>query len=319
MSHEGHGGIRGDHGAAAESASVDRRLWGSLALNSSIVVGEVAGGIASGSVALLADALHNLSDVAALGLAIAARRMGRRPASPRHTYGLKRLEVLAAALNAVVLLAVTVWIVREAVARLMDPRPVQQGLMLAVAAVALFANAAAVLLLRPHAHGDLNVRSAFLHLLQDALASLAVVLAALFAHTPIGPFLDPVASLVVALAVVHSAVGILWETLGLLVEAAPKGLDIEALGASVAEAFPQVRLHHLHVWEVGPGERVLTAHLTVPEMPLSAAQSLCGEVRAFLSARWAIGHATLEAEVNGCGGEGLLPGCAGEPGDLGAR
>lgn len=314
MSHDGHGHTPVGRAGSGDAVAVDRRLWASLALNSTIVVGEVAGGLASGSVALLADALHNLSDVAALGLALAARRMGRRPASARHTYGLKRLEVLAAALNAVVLLAVTGWIVREAVERLLDPRPVQQGLMLTVATVALVANAVAVLLLRPHAHGDLNVRSAFLHLLQDALASLAVVLAALFAHTPVGLYLDPVASLAVALAVVHSAIGILWETLGLLVEGTPRGVDLGALADSVSEAFPSVRLHHLHVWEVGPGQRVLTAHLTVPEMPVSQAEALACGVRGFLEERWGIGHATLEAEVNGCGGESLLPGCAGEPG-----
>lgn len=291
---------------------VDRRLWASVLLNSVIVAGEIVGGLLAGSVSLLADALHNLSDVAALGLALAARRLGRKPASLKHTYGLRRAEVLAAALNALVLLAVTVWIVREALVRLADPQPVNRGLMLAVATVALLANGASVLLLQRHAHHDLNVRSAFLHLLQDAVASLAVVLAALFANTAVGPYLDPVASLVVALAVVRSALGILAESLDFLVEAAPRGLDVAAMAEAVNAAFAPASLHHIHAWEVGPGERFLTAHLSVPEMPVSEAEALLCRVKGYLASEWSIGHATLEPEVSGCGGDGILPGCAGE-------
>jgi len=306
LSHEGYG-----RGApeSADGSTVDRRLWLSVLLNGGIVVGEIAGGLASGSVALLADALHNLADVAALVLAIATRRLGRRPPSARHTYGLKRLEVLAAAANAAVLLGITLFIGREAVLRLLDPQPVERSLMLAVAVVALVGNGLSVLLLRPHAHHDLNVRSAFLHLMQDALASLAVVIAALFAHTAVGPYLDPVAALAVGLAVVHSALGILGEATGMLVEGTPKGLDVEALATSVAESFPPARMHHVHVWEVGPGQRTLTAHLSLPEMSVSEAEGLLCRVKSFLAERWAVGHATLEPEVNGCGRPTVLPGC----------
>jgi len=307
-----HGRHEHSHPGDGDGASVDRRLWLSVLLNGGIVVCEIAGGMASGSVALLSDALHNLADVAALVLAIATRRIGRRPPSARHTYGLKRLEVLAAATNAVVLLGITLFIGREAVVRLLDPRPVERSLMLAVAVGALVGNGLSVLLLKPHAHHDLNVRSAFLHLLQDALASLAVVVAALFAHTAVGPYLDPVAALAVGLAVVHSALGILGEATGMLVEGTPRGLDVEALAASVAQAFPPARIHHVHVWEVGPGERTLTAHLSLPEMPVSAAEGLIGRVKEFLAERWDVGHATLEAEVSGCGRPAVLPGCNGE-------
>ncbi len=299
-----------DPDPARADGSVDRRLWASAGLNSAIVVVEVVGGLASGSVALLADALHNLSDVAALGLALGARGIGRRPPSARHTFGLKRLEVLAALLNAVVLLVVTAFVGREAVVRLLDPRPVRRDLMLGVALVALAANAVSVFLLRRHVREDLNVKSAFLHLLQDALASLAVVLAALFARTAAGPYLDPAACLAVGLAVLHSALGILAESLGMLVEAVPKGLELEALAASVAGRFPAASLHHVHAWEVGPGQRMLTAHLAVPDMGLREAEALVGEVRRLLEERWNIAHATLELEVSGCGAEDVLPCCA---------
>jgi cobalt-zinc-cadmium efflux system protein len=284
--------------------AMDRRLLWSALLNTAITAAEVAGGVLSGSLALLADAVHNLSDVVALLMALVARRLARRPPSSSHTYGLKRVEVLSALLNALVLLAITAFIAREALVRLMKPEPVRSGLMLAVALVALVANLFSVMLLRGHGREDLNVKSAFLHLLQDALASLAVVLAALFADTPVGPYLDPVASLVVGFAVLRSALSIVMESVGMLVEAVPRGLDLQELVASTDTAFGPARMHHVHVWEVGPGQRVLTAHVSVPDMSLEACEGLLRRVREFLHDRWSIEHATLEPELNGCTGAG---------------
>jgi cobalt-zinc-cadmium efflux system protein len=280
---------------------MDRRLLWSVLLNTVITAAEVVGGILSGSLALLADALHNLSDVVALGLAIAARALSRRPPSAQHTYGLKRVEVLSALVNALVLFAITGFIAREALLRLLNPQPVKSGIMLGVALVALVANLASVYLLRHHQKDDLNVKSAFLHLLQDALASLAVVLAALFSGARFGPYMDPVASLVVGFAVLHSALSIVWESLGMLVEAVPKGLDLGELVRSTESAFAPARVHHVHVWEVGPGQRVLTAHVAVPDMRVDECEALLRRMRDFFSDRWSIEHATLEPEVNGCG------------------
>ena len=286
--------------ASDPARSLDRRLWLSAALNVLITAAEAVAGILSGSLALLADSLHNLSDVAALVIAIVSRRLGRRPPSPRHTYGLKRLEVLAALGNALALFAITAFIAREALLRLLHPHPVKAGLMLAVASLAVLANLGGVWLLWDHEKNDLNVKSAFLHLFQDALASLAVVAAAFFAHTRVGPYLDPVAALVVGFAVLSSAFSIVTESLGMLVEATPKGLDVDDMVAGVNARFAPVRMHHVHVWEVGPGQRVLTAHMSVEETGLAAVESRFGEVRTFLLEHWGIGHATLEPELNGC-------------------
>lgn len=295
---------------AHDEMTLDRRLTLSVALNFAIAAAEVVGSLFAGSLALMADAVHNLSDVGALALAIVARRIGKRPPSARHTYGLRRVEVLSAFANALVLVAITGWIGWEAIRRIMDPQPVRQGVMLAVAGVALAANLAAVFLLKKHSHEDLNVKSAFLHLLQDALASLAVVVAALFAATPVGIYLDPIASLVVGFAVLYSALGILWEAFGMLVEGTPRGLDVERLVRSVEESFPPARMHHVHVWEVGPGERVLTAHVTVREVSVASVEALFCRIRGYLQERWSIGHATLEPEVNGC----AMPAECGAPG-----
>lgn len=300
MRHHGH-----DHAGGA-AGDVDRRLWASAALNLCITVAEFAGGLWAGSLALLADAGHNLTDVGALGLAILARNLGRRAPTLKHTFGLKRAEVVAALVNAGVLIAISALIAREAVERLSHPAAVHARVMLITAAVALAANLASVLLLRPHSGGDINVRSAFLHLAQDALASLAVLVAALFAGAPAGPYLDPAAAILIGLVVLRSAVSIAWESLHTLLEAAPEGVDVEQVAGEVASRFAGVVLHHVHAWEIGPGQRVLTAHMRVGQMTLPEAETVAAEIRRFLHQRWGITHATLEAEANGCGQEGLL-------------
>ena len=294
------------HHHETESGNLDRRLWASAALNLGITLVELIGGLWAGSLALLADAAHNLTDVGALGLAIFARRFGRRPPTPRHTYGLKRAEVVAALINAAALIAISALIGREAVSRLLHPAPVHGSIMLVSALVALLGNVASVLLLRTHSTEDINVRSAFLHLAQDALASLAVVVAALFARTAAGRYVDPAAAILIGIVVLRSAISIVWESLHTLLEAAPAGVDVEQVAGEVARRFTGVRLHHVHAWEVGPGQRVLTAHMKVGAATLLEAEAIAADVRSFLHQEWGITHATLEAEANGCGREELL-------------
>lgn len=295
-----------DRGSRTNGA-LDRRLWVSLALNGVITIVEVIGGLAAGSLALLSDAAHNLSDVAALGLAIGSRRLARRPPTPRHTFGLKRAEVIAALINASSLVAVTAVIAREAVSKLLNPAPVNQGVMLAVALVALVANLASVLLLRHHEDADVNVRSAFLHLAQDAAASLAVVVAALLAHTAVGRFVDPVAALLVGASVLRSALSLAWGTVRTLLEATPDEIDLPTLVLRVEGQFPPARLHHLHVWEIGPGQRLLTAHVVLgQDMDGRSIERLFDAIKVFLDAEWGVNHATLEPEVSGCGNGDLL-------------
>jgi cobalt-zinc-cadmium efflux system protein len=285
-----------------DDGALDGRLLLSLGLNIVITVAEVVGGLMAGSLALLSDAAHNLSDVAALGLAFVARRLGRRAPTLRHTYGLKRAEVIAALVNAVTLVAVSALIARSAIVRLQHPVPVERGLMLVVALIALGANVGSVLLLRRHDARDVNIRSAFLHLAQDALASLAVVVAALLSGTSVGVYLDPAAALLVVAVVLRGTLSLLWETVRTLLEAAPAGVDLDALVASVAARFPPARIHHVHLWEIAPGHRLLTAHVDLgQEMDGRGIEALFRSIKAMLHREWGVNHATLEPEVLGCG------------------
>lgn len=277
-----------------------------MGLNLLITGTEVAGGYVSGSLALLSDALHNASDVMALLITLASRGLGRRPPSPRFSYGHKRLEVMAALVNASVLVVLAAVVGHSAIGRLRQPQLLQGAPMLAVAVAACVANIAAVFLLKGHEKSDLNIRSAFLHLIQDAAASFVVVVAALLAGTRLGPYIDPVVSLLIGLAVVVSAVSLIWESLGILAEGTPEAVDLTALASSLHEAFAPARFHHLHVWSVGPGQVALTAHVKLSNGSLGEVERRLAAIRAFLVERWQIRHSTLEPEWEGCPDDAVL-------------
>lgn len=299
------GSGNGGHGHPLPGRALDLRLWLGVGLNLLVTAVEVVGGLASGSLALLSDALHNASDVAALLLALGARALGRKAPTRRFSYGYRRLEVVAALVNAAVLVSLAVLVGREAIERLGRPAALDGRTMLVVALVAFVANVAAVLLLRRHEMDDLNLRSAFLHLVQDALASLVVVGTALLAGTRIGPWLDPAASLLIGLAVVVSAGRLIWESVRILVEAAPSGLDVEELTAGLEAAFAPARFHHLHAWTIGPGQVALTAHVKLDGGSLDEVERQLAAIRRLLAERWDIHHATLEPEIEACSGKTL--------------
>ena len=287
--------------------NTDRRLIVAILLKTVVILGELFGGIFSGSLTLVSDAAHNTGDALSVVLALGARRLSRRPPTLRHTYGFKRAEVIAALANALLLLAAIVLIAREAVVRIFHPEPVNQGIMLTMGLLALFANAGSALLLRRHDKDDLNIRGTYLHLAQDALGSLSVVLAALFVHTRFGPYLDPLASLFVGFIVLRGAISLLVETLSTLLEGAPRDLDLNRLAEQINDRFKPSNIHHLHVWEINPGRRLLTAHISLgSELDPTAIMALLSHIKEYLHDEWGIDHATLEPETLLCRQSDLL-------------
>jgi len=286
---------------------LDRRLWWSIGLNGLIVIAEFVGGIASGSLSLLSDAVHNLVDVASLILAVLARRFARIPPSPRHTYGFRRLEVLAALANSVTLLVAVTLIVREAVVRFFEPRALDASILLPVAVVGLLANLGGVALLHRYASGsDLNVRSAFLHLVQDTLSSVVVVAVGLSASWRYSPYFDSIASILVAAFVLRAGWTVFREAFSILMEATPPDLDIVEIARECERRCGLASMHHVHVWETAGGERLLTAHVCLSDRALSEVEAVLRRVRRLLAERWGIEHATLEPEFEGCGSEEVL-------------
>jgi cobalt-zinc-cadmium efflux system protein len=265
-----------------------------IGLNLGFVLVEAGFGLWAGSLALLADAGHNLSDVLGLGLAWAANRLARRPATARRTYGLRRTSILAALVNSVLLLVAIGAIAWEAVRRFASPEPVAGLTVAAVAAVGVVINAAtAALFLRDRKH-DVNVRGAFLHMVADAGVSAAVLAAGVVIRFTGWAWLDPAASLLVVAAIALATWGLLRESVDLALDAVPEGIDPNAVEAFLAAAPGIAAVHHLHIWGMSTTETALTAHLVKPDGRLDDA--LLARLATELNQRFGIAHATFQLE-----------------------
>ncbi|MFM7224181.1 MAG: cation diffusion facilitator family transporter [Actinomycetota bacterium] len=278
-----------------------RALAIALVVNAGFLAVEVVGGIAFGSLALLADALHMVADVVALALAYAAVRIALRPPTDRHTFGFARAEVLAAQANAALMLVGTVFITIAAVRRLAHPEAFAAGGVLVVGVIGLLVNVGSAIGLARVGGSNLNVRAALWHLASDAGGSLAVIVAALGAAWFGVERLDPIASLLIAALVLVGAAGLLRASAHILLEAAPPGIDTGEVRAALAAADGVEAVHHLHVWTTGSEQAALSAHVVVGEaVSLHDAQARAGLLKAMLAERFGIVHATLEVECHAC-------------------
>jgi cobalt-zinc-cadmium efflux system protein len=283
------------------TTSVDRRLQWALVANSAIVVGQVGFGIAAHSLGLLADAGHNLVDVAGVVLALIGVRMARRPPDARRSFGYHRSPVLAAQANAGLILMVTGILGYEAVRRMIHPDAVHASVVIVVAAAAAVVNALAAVALLRHG-GDVNLRAAMLHLVGDVAVSVGVVAAGIVMAIVGGAYwLDPLVSLLIGVVIAWQAVSLLRETADVLLESTPVALSTDELGAAIA-AVPGVDdVHDLHVWTLGHQLHALSAHLVLAGHPdLEAAQATVNVVRRHVVDRFGIAHVTLEAECETC-------------------
>jgi cobalt-zinc-cadmium efflux system protein len=293
--HGGHHHHGHDHGAHdAASADYGRAFAIGISLNLIFVIIELVYGVTANSVALFADAGHNLSDVLALVVAWGAAILGRRPAGGRFTYGLRGSSILAALFNALTIFVACGAIASEAVQRLITPLPVVSRDVILVAAAGIIVNLATAMLFFRGRHGDLNIRSAFLHMTADAAVSAGVVVAGLLIFLTHSFWIDPLASLLVVAVILWSSWGLLRDAIALSLQAVPRGIDAEAVSDHLASLPGVTRVHHLHIWAMSTTETALTAHLVMPEAAdndaflARAAENLAG--------RFGIDHATLQIE-----------------------
>ena len=287
-----------DHGhdhshAPSVSAANERVVLTGFALTAGFMLVEVLGGVLSGSLALIADAGHMLTDAAALLLAWVGFRVGRRASDARRTFGFMRFEVLAGLVNAVTLFALVLWIVWEAVQRLRSPGEVLAGPMLVVAVVGLLVNCLVFWILHRGDQSHVNIRGATLHVLGDMLGSVAAIGAAVVIHFTGWMPIDPILSLLVCLLILRSAWALLRNALDILMEAVPPDINIAALQAHVCSAVPGVAaVDHVHVWSITSGRVLATLELTLAEG--AEASEVVPAVKRALAERFAIGHATVE-------------------------
>jgi cobalt-zinc-cadmium efflux system protein len=267
-----------------------------LAITLLVCAAEVGGGIASGSLALLADAGHMFADAGSIGLALWAASMAQRPSTGRRTFGFARAEILAALANGIVLGVIAVGIAAAAIGRLSSQPHVDGGLTLVVAAIGFALNLTSTSVLS-RSGGGLNVRAALRHVAADALSQAGVMLAAIIILTTGWRLADPLAGLLIAVLVLASAVGIVRESVDVLMEAAPLGIDVERLGTMMAAVEGVVEVHDLHVWTVTSGFPAVAAHVTVrgdcePSM-------VRRELAALVREGFGVDHSTLQVERTG--------------------
>lgn len=265
-----------------------------LGLTAAFTVVEVVGGIATGSLALLADAAHMLSDNFALGLALFAVWLAGRPSTPERTFGYQRAEILAALANGVILVALAIWIFVEAWQRFSSPPDVLAGWVAVVAVLGLGVNLVAAFLLHRHGHDTLNTRAALRHVLADALGSVGVLVSALVILVTGWEYADPVAGVVIGLLVLASSWTVLRDSVHILLEGAPKGIDAAALGRRLAEMPGVVDVHDLHVWTITSGFHALAAHVLVDRGDDCHARRR--ELEEVLLREYGIQHTTLQVD-----------------------
>ena len=284
--------------SVAIPAAPDRRLIVSLGLNLLITLLQIVGGILANSLGLLSDAAHNLSDVVALGLSLWAVRLGRRPATPRRTFAYKRAEILVAMFNSAVLVAISVYIIVEAVRRMAAPQSVEGLYVVGFAAAGLVINGVAALLLRSHG-GDLNLRSAFLHLLGDAVTSLGVMLSGLVVYFTGWNYADPLVSVLVSVWIGREAVVIVRKTVNVLMEGTPENVEFADVDQAML-AVPGVKgVHDLHIWAISSSDLALSAHVVVADAALSELGELMTGLKDMLARDFGVGHVTVEMEDEG--------------------
>jgi cobalt-zinc-cadmium efflux system protein len=298
--HAGHGSHghphRHDRGAGAEHRTL-RRLALALACTAGIMVAEAFGGWISGSLALLSDAGHMLTDSGALALALVASLLASRPADDRRTYGYRRAEVLGAQLNVATLLGLAAWIAWEAIERLGAPRgPIDLPVMAGVGAIGLVGNLAILYWL--HGEHGVNARSAFMHVLSDAVSSVAVVVAAgVMAWRPSLTWVDAALSLLIVVLILFGAFRLMQEITHILMEAVPSHLDVGAVQSAMQGAAGVTAVHDLHIWTIASGLYALSAHLVVGEGHLGRNDDILDDVKRLLRERFAIDHTTLQIET----------------------
>ena len=277
------------------------RLKIALAATAGIAILELAGGLRSGSLALLSDATHVAMDVVALAIALAAAVQAKRPATHRQTYGFARYEILAALANGGLLTAVTVLIVVEAVRRLLfHPVVPEAGIMVGVAGIGLVVNVSIGLMLLRGAHGNLNTRAAILHVAGDALGAIAVIAGGLvIARTGAG-WIDPILSILVAGIIVAGVVAVVREATDVLLESAPGHAAVPAVRDRIGRVAGVVGVHDLHVWTIGSGSHALSAPVVLDDRKLSEASAILRTIDAALRDDFAIAHVTVQFECESC-------------------
>lgn len=287
------------HGHTHSAAGKNKlRLAIVLALTTTYLVAEVVGGLLTGSLALLADAGHMLTDVAGLALALLAIRFAERSATPERTYGFYRMEILAALANGVVLIGISVYILYEAYERFRNPPPVQSGVMLAVASVGLIINIVGIYLLRAASEESLNMKGAYFEVMSDMLTSIGVIVAAIIMLTTGWYYADPLISAGIGLFILPRTWLLLRDAVGVLLEGTPADVNLATLREAIKGVSGVADVHDLHVWSLTSGVNAMSVHTVLADHGLH--DEVLAAVQKCVTSDFKIAHATVQVECKGC-------------------
>jgi len=277
-----------------------------ILLNLLITLVQIAGGIISGSLALISDSLHNLSDAVSIIISLIALRLKNRDNSKRHTFGLKRAEILAAVMNSSVLIAIYIFLFYEAFLRLLNPNKIEAGIMTSVALFGFIINLTGTILLKRDSKNSINIRSSYVHLLGDSVSSIALIFAGLSIEKWNIYWIDPVLTILIGFYIIKVSYNILLEAVHVLMEGAPSEISLDEIKKEV-EKFTEVKdIHHIHLWTVGDRDIHLEAHVNINDIRISESDKLRYKIEQKIESKFHIYHITLQFECNQCLEDGLL-------------
>ena len=277
-----------------------RGLLYALGITLFMMLAEIVGGVLSNSLALLSDAGHMFTDTLALALSFFAMKFAGMPATEKKTFGFYRLEILAALLNGITLVLISLYIMYEAYQRILNPQPVAGTLMLIVAVIGLIVNIVGALFLVKHHETNLNIRGAFLHIIGDAISSVGVIIGGIVILYTGWYLIDPILSILIALGIIAGAIGLVSESVSILLESAPSHINIAAVAGEIAKIDGVREAYHVHVWTITSGVYALSAHVIIDDRPVSGSRVLLDAITQRLTERFKIMHSTIQLECERC-------------------
>lgn len=291
-----------DHGEISK-----KNLVIAMILNFVITIGEIIGGILSGSLSLISDALHNFSDGISIIVSYIAIKISKKENNEKMTFGYKRAEILAALFNSVVLVVISLYLFKEAYIKFFKPEPIDGVLMIVVAIIGLAANTLSVFLLKENAQKNLNIKSTYIHLLSDALSSLGVVIGGIFIYAYNIYWIDPLLTVLIGAYIIKESFEIIDETIGILMQKTPENINLDIIKKEI-EKLPDVKnIHHVHVWQTNDKDIHFECHVnTRDDIKLSQAKLLMDQIETILDETFGIHHVTLQMEYECCENVGLI-------------
>lgn len=275
-----------------------RRFFWVTVLNVVITIAEFIGGSLSGSLSLVSDAFHNLGDSLSIVISYFAHHLSKKPQTESNTYGFRRAQIITALLNALGLIVICAILVIEAIRRISHPEPINGPLMLTVAIIGLAANVLSAVLLNSGAKNNLNMRATYLHIMSDALSSVAIIIGGVLIQFFNWTWVDPAITIAVAVYIMYESGPIIKETIKILMEGAPTGLDFDAVKADLL-ALPDVKgVHHLHAWLIDENNIIVSVHVNLNDMKISQAEVIYDQITNVLKRKYGVCHVTIQAEAS---------------------